>query len=180
LLGSANVSFALKQAGSYSYHKKTGILTNMKNITISLVVIIVLGAVALILYDTLTRGDAAEASIKSFEECEAAGNPIMESYPRQCRTKDGRLFVEDITGQAPQQGNTVGSGCAIAGCSGQLCVEADEADDIITTCEFRPEYACYNNATCERQTDGGCGWIETPTLLACLEAARGSEPEQIQ
>lgn len=35
-------------------------------------------------------------AIKSFEECAAAGNPVMESYPRQCATKDGRNFVETI------------------------------------------------------------------------------------
>lgn len=32
----------------------------------------------------------------SFEECAAQGNPIMESYPRQCRSKEGVLFVETI------------------------------------------------------------------------------------
>lgn len=34
--------------------------------------------------------------IRSFEECAAAGNPVMESYPRQCRTPDGRTFTEEI------------------------------------------------------------------------------------
>jgi len=34
------------------------------------------------------------ASITSFEGCVAADNPVMESYPRQCRTTDGRIFVE--------------------------------------------------------------------------------------
>ncbi len=32
----------------------------------------------------------------TFEECAAAGNPIMESYPRQCRTKNGKTFTEDV------------------------------------------------------------------------------------
>ncbi len=36
------------------------------------------------------------SSIHSFEECVAAGNPVMESYPRQCRTPDGKHFVETI------------------------------------------------------------------------------------
>jgi len=35
--------------------------------------------------------------INSFEDCVAAGNPIMESYPRQCRTEDGKHFVEEIS-----------------------------------------------------------------------------------
>lgn len=35
--------------------------------------------------------------IGSFEACAKAGNPVMESYPARCRTKDGRLFVQDIS-----------------------------------------------------------------------------------
>ncbi len=31
--------------------------------------------------------------ISTFEECVAAGNPVMESYPAQCRTSDGRIFI---------------------------------------------------------------------------------------
>lgn len=33
--------------------------------------------------------------VASFEECVAQGNPVMESYPRQCRA-GGRSFREDI------------------------------------------------------------------------------------
>lgn len=36
------------------------------------------------------------SQIDSFEQCLAAGNPIMESHPRQCRTMDGKHFVEQI------------------------------------------------------------------------------------
>jgi eight-cysteine-cluster-containing protein len=56
------------------------------------------------------------------------------------------------------------SECRATGCSGQIC--ADE--DMFSTCEYRPEYACYQSATCERQTDGQCGWTPTPALQACL------------
>jgi hypothetical protein len=34
--------------------------------------------------------------ITNFEECAAAGNPVMESYPRQCRA-NGQTFVEEIS-----------------------------------------------------------------------------------
>ena len=34
--------------------------------------------------------------ISSFAECVAAGNAVMESYPRQCKTADGENFVEDV------------------------------------------------------------------------------------
>lgn len=36
------------------------------------------------------------STIKNFKDCALAGNPIMESYPRQCRTADGQNFVEII------------------------------------------------------------------------------------
>lgn len=43
-----------------------------------------------------------EVLIDSFEDCVDAGNPVMESYPRQCRTSDGKHFVESIPMQTTQ------------------------------------------------------------------------------
>src|SRR3970282_1296825 len=37
-----------------------------------------------------------EITITNFEECVAAGNPVMESYPRQCMDSDGQTFVEEV------------------------------------------------------------------------------------
>ena len=34
--------------------------------------------------------------VTTFEECVAAGNAVMESYPRQCVSQDGEHFVEHI------------------------------------------------------------------------------------
>ena len=36
------------------------------------------------------------AAVNSFEECVKAGNAVMESYPRQCNTPDGKHFTENI------------------------------------------------------------------------------------
>ena len=45
---------------------------------------------------TLLLSACAEArEVTSFEECVAVGNPVMESYPRQCRAGD-RTFTEVI------------------------------------------------------------------------------------
>jgi hypothetical protein len=41
----------------------------------------------------------SQDEITSFEECVAAGNPIMESYPEQCRTKDGKHFTRILETQ---------------------------------------------------------------------------------
>lgn len=38
---------------------------------------------------------AGNGGITNFEECAAAGNPVMESYPRRCRAGD-RTFTEEI------------------------------------------------------------------------------------
>ncbi len=60
-----------------------------------------------------------------------------------------------------------GHGCVRAGCSDHLCVE--EGMDIASTCEWRPVYACYQEATCERQQNGQCGFTPTHELVECLE-----------
>ncbi|HEY5927228.1 MAG TPA: hypothetical protein VIV11_36325 [Kofleriaceae bacterium] len=56
--------------------------------------------------------------------------------------------------------------CVKSGCSGTVCVEPGK--EVVTTCEFKPEYACYRDAACERQGDGSCGWTQSPALTACL------------
>lgn len=35
-------------------------------------------------------------SVNSFEECVDAGNLVMESSPRECKTPDGKNFVESV------------------------------------------------------------------------------------
>lgn len=36
-------------------------------------------------------------SINSFEDCAKAGYPVMESYPAQCNTPDGKHFVQQLS-----------------------------------------------------------------------------------
>lgn len=64
--------------------------------------------------------------------------------------------------------------CVKAGCSGELCVKAELADQIASTCEYREEYGCYQKATCTLQEDGGCGFTQTPELIECLKNANSS------
>ena len=37
-----------------------------------------------------------QPKITNFEECAAAGNPVMESYPEQCMA-DGKVFVRELS-----------------------------------------------------------------------------------
>jgi hypothetical protein len=71
--------------------------------------------------------------------------------------------------------NDCGCGCTVApkpackpsGCSGQICSDKD----MISTCEWREQYACYQKlGICERGADGACGWRDTNELEACLES----------
>lgn len=64
-------------------------------------------------------------------------------------------------------------GCYVGGCSSQLC---SDTPDMASTCEWRESYACYQNQTCERQSNGTCGWTETESLKQCL-ANPSSEAE---
>jgi len=244
----------------------------MKKYLIAVVAIVVLLLILGVTFYLVERSSVAQ--INSFEGCAAQGFPVMESFPRQCRTPDGRLFVEEInngtTGKEdlivvlfPTPGEIISSPllvqgrargtwffeasfpvklfdaerrevpldppyimatenwmtedfvpfnatltfsrpqtetgflvlykdnpsglpqfddkieipvrfgdsgesqqaqCRPTGCSSQVCSE----EDVVTTCEFKPEYACYKEAVCERQADGECGWTETTKLLSCL------------
>ena len=65
--------------------------------------IIALGAVALLAAGAAGYygyKDGGQAPITSFEECAAAGYPIMESYPERCRTPEGVTFTRVITENA--------------------------------------------------------------------------------
>jgi len=60
--------------------------------------------------------------------------------------------------------------CVVGGCSNQLCTDAARGP-LVSTCEWREEYACYRAATCTQQSNGQCGWTMTPELMQCLQAA---------
>lgn len=126
----------------------------------------ILLAVLVILIALTVKVMKKPAQIASFEDCLKAGNPVMESYPRQCKTTDGQTFVEslkpeetakpteinssnnnlnqettatDFCGQSTKASCEIDLDCVIGGCSGQVCMA--QGEDIITTCEMR---ACYD------------------------------------
>lgn len=61
--------------------------------------------------------------------------------------------------------------CYVSGCSSQLC---GSEEGMMSICEYREEYACYQTATCEVQPTGECGWTETEELNSCLLNASAS------
>jgi hypothetical protein len=66
---------------------------------------------------------------------------------------------DDSAGQMPP--------CRVTGCSGQICSDKE----VVTTCEYRTEYACYKSAECTRQASGKCGWSVSEELDLCLQGA---------
>ena len=64
-------------------------------------IIVVLSAVALVLWSN--TGDDDAASITSYEECVAAGYPIMESFPEQCAVPGGDSFTRELTDAEKEQ-----------------------------------------------------------------------------
>jgi len=61
-------------------------------VIIGAAIILAAGTVGYIGYKDGTL-KATSKEITTFEECAAAGYPIMESYPEQCRTPDGKNFA---------------------------------------------------------------------------------------
>lgn len=89
-------------------------------------------------------------SINSFEECAAAGYPIMDSYPEQCAVPGGRTYTRQIPANdlpgsmnpAPPQG--AGSSGSMGGSDGmvactmeaKLCPDGSAVGRQGPNCEF--------------------------------------------
>ncbi|MFC1753759.1 hypothetical protein ACFL96_10270 [Thermoproteota archaeon] len=65
-----------------------------------------------------TAGCGSHKVVNSFEECVAAGMPVMESYPRQCRAPDGQVFTEVLSDDEQPKPPIVGGDEDEHGCIG--------------------------------------------------------------
>ena len=63
-----------------------------KVVIIFITVLILLIGLSMIYY----LGNGSNVTVTNFEECEKAGYLVLESYPAQCRTPDGKSFTQDI------------------------------------------------------------------------------------
>src|SRR3989344_4620306 len=68
----------------------------MKRVILSIIILIVIVVFLVSIAFFFNSEDRENSFINSFEECVAAGYPVMESYPEQCRTPDGMLFIRNI------------------------------------------------------------------------------------
>ncbi len=124
---------------------------------------------------------SAQASIAelgwdaSGADADQISNAITELFVRDLIIAGDRYTVHGPGGSAKARTVTQfyarardHKACYVGGCSGQLCTDQPGA---ISTCEYRPEYACYQDAVCEEQVEGECGWTETEALTTCLTNA---------
>lgn len=65
-------------------------------LTLLFLAVILAGATGVYLSTRTAQAPVPAAAVLSFADC-AALYPVMESYPRQCATPDGRTFVEELT-----------------------------------------------------------------------------------
>src|SRR3989344_780081 len=65
----------------------------IKIISVAVIALLLLGSI--IALNISPKSQTPE--INSFEECVFAGYPVLETYPEQCKTPDGKTFVRIIS-----------------------------------------------------------------------------------
>ena len=101
------------------------------------------------------NGTACAKVIGSFGECAAAGYPVMESYPRQCRVPGGPTFVETIPAEMTAQS------CQNARGHWNECSSRCRLDNT-----GKPDVVC--PALCEALCEcGGIAGFQCPTGFTC-------------
>jgi len=105
-----------------------------------------------------------EAAMTGPDAAIITGNNVSVTGPggRLLELKATQVYFRDSTGVSNLKP------CIKTGCSSAICSD----HNVISTCEWRPEYACYQKATCERQANGNCGFTQTRELTSCLAAAK--------
>lgn len=81
------------------------------NKLISIIIgLVLVAALVMVIISGMQVQNGINENINSFEECVEAGYAVMESYPEQCSTPDGRTFTRDPeTELSPSQINHINS-----------------------------------------------------------------------
>lgn len=112
----------------------------MKNT--QLIVILILIIVGLAIAWKFIENGKAEPVVSNFEECVIAGNPIMESYPRQCR-HEGENYIENISNISLPKACTK---------EARVCEDGTSVGRTGPNCEFTPcpstKRSCKKDSDC--------------------------------
>jgi len=118
-------------------------------------------------------------TISSFEECAAAGNPVLESYPPRCKTADGKTFTQSLPAwktdgitmmRIPETGNLACFGCGATQCRDPIPTleVVEETEEQHCTVTFEVVGAKYEEPSAETcTTDANCAegyscWAQLP------------------
>lgn len=122
-------------------------------------------------YQNETNDDTISVVVTSFEECIAAGNPAMESFPRQC-VHNGEWFseeVEDLNGDVVMCPAIYLPVCAEVACDTDAC----------ETKQFVFSNSCVAiNAGAQILYEGYCEQTQSSLEVACLDSNGTWLPEQ--
>jgi hypothetical protein len=74
---------------------------SLNKILILAVVVVLLSVVGIFAYQALNNGETNNqngrvGAITNFEECAAAGHPVLEVYPARCITPEGETFTQEV------------------------------------------------------------------------------------
>jgi hypothetical protein len=75
------------------------------NLLIAFVVLV--AVVGGFFYFFLRRDAEPVATVFDFESCAAAGYPVMETYPEQCKTPAGQIFTRNLIGNASEKSDLI-------------------------------------------------------------------------
>lgn len=89
--------------------------------------LIAVGIIVIVAYIWRGKVVAPVPTVNNFTDCVQAGFPVAESFPRQCRTSEGKVFVEEVASSTQQLGGCRDSSSCKNGefCNQGICQSAD-------------------------------------------------------
>ena len=131
-----------------------------------------------------SRTIVAAPVIDSFESCVAAGYPALRTYPGQCRTPEGNVFIQKVPAESLEQLRTalppiitfedcLNSGYPVIESSPRRCIAGNRTfvePKIIVDPKAQPTKLCVDqcgNGTCEEMVCMGEGCPCAETAQTC-------------
>ena len=103
--------------------------------------------------------EKTELNVYDFETCAATGNPVMESYPRQCRY-NGQTYAEESC--SDENGNIISLGDAF-----KTAVESECGNNLVFECNCNEGYVKEGNYCTPK-----CYYEEPKCLLPSVECEK--------
>ncbi|MCA9390332.1 hypothetical protein KC571_02905, partial [candidate division WWE3 bacterium] len=129
----------------------TEISTFIKKHKLNTLIILIILACLGILLAVNKYQDYQLAQISTFDECARAGYPILESYPPQCKTPDGRTFIGIIQQQECAEDAQCGNGyyCLLGACEPFIVDTSCNEDADCTLINTKNRYSCCWSGQCD-------------------------------